>query len=267
MRYVYAYKTSDGTRHEAAMDAGSREEVFVALRAKGIKAIKVVAADGSKANGEEVRGRRRFLALGALCLVLGAVVAAFVFGGRGASGGRATPREAASGVAFPLPRQEIVGDRQRLRILPEGFFRHPSDAFLARFAEPGRPFSAPEREWPGREDFAAAAKEKILISDADFTEQVDLKRIVAGLREELEAYLAGGGYLSGYIKALIARQEREIAIREKAERQLSGQLAKKPADAYAYWLRANASLQSMGIHPLPLPDALRDRPRQDLEME
>ena len=40
------------------MNASSREEVFGALRAKGIKAIKVVAADGSKANGE-VRGVRK----------------------------------------------------------------------------------------------------------------------------------------------------------------------------------------------------------------
>ena len=55
MKYTYAYKTSDGTRHEASIDAESREAVFAALRAKGIKAIKVVAADGSKANGE-VRG-------------------------------------------------------------------------------------------------------------------------------------------------------------------------------------------------------------------
>ena len=37
------------------MEAESREAVFKALREKGIKAIKVVAADGSKANGE-VRG-------------------------------------------------------------------------------------------------------------------------------------------------------------------------------------------------------------------
>ena len=27
--------------------------------------------------------------------------------------------------------------------------------------------------------------------------------------------------------------------------------------AYAYWLKANAQLQSMGIYPLALPDALR----------
>lgn len=62
MKYTYAYKTSDGTRHEEAMEAESREAVFAALREKGIRAIKVVAADGSKANGE-IRGiRKRVLA-------------------------------------------------------------------------------------------------------------------------------------------------------------------------------------------------------------
>ena len=58
MKYTYAYKTSDGARHEGAMDASSREEVFEELRRTGIKAIKVVAADGSKANGE-IRGIRK----------------------------------------------------------------------------------------------------------------------------------------------------------------------------------------------------------------
>lgn len=57
MKYTYAYKTSDGTRHEESMEADSREVVFKTLREKRIKAIKVVAADGSKANGE-VRGKR-----------------------------------------------------------------------------------------------------------------------------------------------------------------------------------------------------------------
>ena len=92
MKFTYAYKTSDGVRHEAAMDAESREAVFAALRQQGIKAIKVVAADGSKANGE-VRGiRKRVLALAvlsAMCLVLSAVMV--VFWGRGAAGVRALP--------------------------------------------------------------------------------------------------------------------------------------------------------------------------------
>ena len=72
MKYTYSYKESDGTRHEAVMKAASRDEVFKALRVKGIKAIKVVAADGSKANGE-IRGfrLRTVIAVGVIAAVLG----------------------------------------------------------------------------------------------------------------------------------------------------------------------------------------------------
>ena len=73
MKFTYVYKTSDGVRHEAAMDAESREAVFATLRTQGIKAIKVVAADGSKANGE-VRGVRKRI------VVAIAVTAAFIVG-------------------------------------------------------------------------------------------------------------------------------------------------------------------------------------------
>ena len=75
MKYTFAYRTSDGVRHEERIDADSREEVFETLRLRGIRAIKVVAADGSKANGE-VRGiRKRVVMLIALVV---AAVAAFV---------------------------------------------------------------------------------------------------------------------------------------------------------------------------------------------
>ena len=77
MKYTYAYKTSDGVRHEDSMNASSREEVVMALRKRGIKAIKVVAADGSKANGE-VRGVRK-RAVAALVVLAAAVVGAVAY--------------------------------------------------------------------------------------------------------------------------------------------------------------------------------------------
>ena len=75
MKYTYAYKTSDGARHEESMEADSREAAFKALREKGIKAIKVVAADGSKANGE-VRGYRlrTVILVGVIAAVIGFVL-------------------------------------------------------------------------------------------------------------------------------------------------------------------------------------------------
>ena len=80
MKYTYAYKMSDGTRHEESMEAPSREFVFKALREKGIKAIKVVAADGSKANGE-ISGYsfRTVIAVGVFCTIIGFLIGWLLF--------------------------------------------------------------------------------------------------------------------------------------------------------------------------------------------
>ena len=39
MKYTYAYKTSDGVRHEDSMNADSRDDVFAELRNLGIKTV------------------------------------------------------------------------------------------------------------------------------------------------------------------------------------------------------------------------------------
>ena len=145
---------------------------------------------------------------------------------------------------------------------------------------------------PSEAEFAASLKNPIRIASTDFTEVVDLKRIVTGMKREMRAYLAGGGTVDGYLVELEKRQRLEVSYRERAEQKLnellvaaSGQAARStdgrdrrdpPAGrarspsaplsentsdalkaAYAYWLKANAQLQAMGIYPLVLPDALR----------
>lgn len=238
------------------MVAESREEVFVRLREQGVKAIKVVAADGSKANGE-IRGVRKRVVIAAVLvtavLVGGAVFLAF---NRLAGESDETYRE---NVAVPLPRQEILGDRKRIEVLPSEIGQSPVDAFLAKFAEPGRPFSAPQDTWPSREAFEAAFRNPLKVSEKDFTEQIDLKRIVEGMKREMKMYLRCGGLVSGYIRELIKRQNTEIAYREKAEKKLSELLAQKGGrqSAYDFWVKANAQLQSMGIFSIPLPRQLK----------
>ena len=39
--WTYAWKSSDGTRHEDTMEAATKDAVFTALRERGIKAIRV----------------------------------------------------------------------------------------------------------------------------------------------------------------------------------------------------------------------------------
>ena len=275
MRFAYSYKTSDNVRHEAEISAPSRDEAFAALRERGIRPIKVVAKDDLKGD-KGSRGTKVLVGLAAL-----AMVAVVVWLQAARRGGDAPRREiVAQGpativAAKPLARQRIPGDRERIESgkLPaeEGVFKFTAEAYLAHFAEPGRD-PGNIAATPSEEDFAIALREPVLVASTDFTEVVDLKRIVAGMKLEMRTYLAGGGTVDGYLAELGKRQRLEISYRENAERRLNEMLDEvrrkgksstpKPEDrdleaAYTYWLKANARLRSMGIYELPLPDALR----------
>ena len=342
MLFTYTYRSSDGQRHTAEIEAESRDAAFARVRTElGIKPIKVTVAeeasrqDGGSPWNRTVGSRSRATVWGAA--ILAAITLAAAFGvwwrvsGHAAEAGRAgrpRPADAARpeaapyqvmtpqgpvtlSVATPLPRQMIPGDRRKIEeaVAQERdppVFRFTSERWLARFAEPGRQpsatggapvapdaakMAAPHTSRPSAADFEAALREPIRIASTDFTEVVDLKRIVTGMKREMRAYIAGGGTLEGYLAELEKRQRLEISYRDNAERRLNdmlnGQDARSPSAtgetpvpdaakmaaphaggqdargrdslkaAYAYWLKANAQLQAMGIYPLALPDALR----------
>ena len=307
MKFAYTYRSSDGQRHTAEIEAESRDAAFAKVRAElGIKPIKVTAA-GEGARGQDTQDnrdsqdRRRMPVLGVLG-VLGVLAILAVLAWRWAGARDARPYQVMTPqgpvtytVATPLPRQAIPGDRRRIEQAiggpdrrqdggspcdaGQGAFRHAAERWLARYAEPGRGAQAgPGAENglartrsapPSAADFEAALREPIRIASTDFTEVVDLKRIVAGMKREMRAYLAGGGTAEQYLAELEKRQRLEISYRERAEQRLNELLKEQKGDgrrqdggspyqaAYAYWLKANAQLQAMGIYPLALPDALR----------
>lgn len=272
-KFVYYWKTPDNARHEGEIDAPDREVAFARLRERGIRAIKVEPKGWETGHG--YRGvRKRAVAACLIAAVAVTGVVAFWGGTRSAAPGEGvvvidTPQgPVTSQVAQPLARQQIPGDRFRLTHLPTNLFNSAAEMMLARYAEPGRPFG--DVPFVATNEFAAALKEPIRIASNEFTEYVDLKRIVTGMKREMKAYLAGGGTVEQYLAELTKRQRLEIAYREKAERRLEELLPAKPAAktggasssdalsaAYAYWLKANAQLKSMGIYELPLPDELR----------
>ncbi len=338
MKFTYTYRSSDGQRRAAEIEAESRDAAFERVRAElGIKPIKVVAAVdsggalGERAlpNGRDKRDRSHRMLWGAAILVaailLVSIGAWWWIKGHAARPEAApyqvmTPQGAVTvSVATPLPRQTIPGERRRITDAA-ATFKHPAEAWLAHYAEPGRqppatggtPVSdaakmaaphagdapaeavalvatdgrdgSPSR--PSQADFETALREPIRIASTDFTEVVDLKRIVTGMKREMHAYIAGGGTVEQYLAELEKRQRLEISYRDNAERRLNdmlnGQDARSPSAtggtpvvpangqdtrspsgrdslkaAYAYWLKANAQLQAMGIYPLALPEALR----------
>ena len=292
MKFTYTYRSSDGQRHTAEIEAESRDAAFATIRRElGIKPIKVVAEEASRQDdgspsGHNKRGRWM------LAILVGTILAAAVgvwwwHTGRAARPETEpyqvmTPQGAVTlRVAEPLPRQTIPGDRRRIETGRDTIFTNAAERLLARFAEPGRAVALGGAK-PAEADFRAALREPIRIASTDFTEVVDLKRIVMGMKREMQSYLAGGGTVEGYLTELEKRQRLEISYRDNAERRLNdmlnGQDARSPSAtaapangqdarssvgrgslkaAYAYWLKANAQLQAMGIYPLALPDALR----------
>lgn len=259
MKYSYAYKTSDGARHENVIVASTREEVFTTLRQRGIKAIKVVALDGSKANGE-LRGIRKRVVVALVVVSILASLTAYIGGIKSVAVATVIPNDiyrVSLQPATPLSRQMIVGDRQRLEQAIAAL-SNGADRCLAAFAEPGRILRYPLEDRPSDSDFSAALTSPILIASDELTESIDLKRILTGIKREMRDYILGGGSVSDYLSECVNRQRQEVDIRNRAEERLGKLIGKSDKEAYDFLLKANAQLQSMGIYPIPIPDKLRE---------
>ena len=251
MKYTYAYKTRDGVRHEDSMNASSRDEVFAALRAKGIKAIKVVAADGSKANGE-VRGvRKRVVAVLIAIVALGVGVCAYL-------GGALTGGSPVSGTAFQTDqsRRQIIGDAA---IIEKGIrngwsdvFALEGERFLASFAIPG--VKAGQRNTSEKE-FAAALENKCVVANSDSLEARQIKAMVEGMKNEARRYITAGGTIVGYGKRLTERQDVEIAVYNRVKADIEKARAAMPESAFmTYWEKRNDELRNLGIKTIGLSD-------------
>ena len=255
MKYTYAYKTSDGVRHEDSMNAASREEVFAALRKRGIKAIKVVAADGSKANGEIHGVRKRVVAALVAFVAVGVGVIAYFSGTRSGSdlGGSAE-------ISFQTDqaRRQIIGD---VAVVEKGIltgwsdvFPLEGDRFLASFAIPG--VNAGIRN-TSEAELLLALETKTEAKSSDSIEARQIKAMVEGMKKEARRYIAAGGTIVEYGKRLTERQDAEIAIynRIKADvDQARSTMSKK--DFISYWEKRNDELRSLGIRTVRLKKEL-----------
>ena len=257
MKYTYAYKSSDGTRHEAAMEAASREAVFAALRTKGIKAIKVVAADGSKANGE-IRGvRKRVVLATALSAAVVAGLVAFAAFYLTSNAKRQTSNPQAS------PRHQIYGDPAIMEAFERGrfeeVFTNKADRMLAWFAQPGK-LMCPKGTDPRRcaADFAlfwhGVSDTLCQLGDcdgrdahrpSDSREVRELKQIVNGMRQELRDYLANGnGTPKSYWRRLLERTQEEMRIYERTRRELENEKNE------AVFEEKNEALRRLGLRTI-----------------
>lgn len=265
MKYTYAYKTSDGIRHEDTMNASSREEVFTELRKRGIKAIKVVATDGSKANGE-IRGVRRrvviiLLALVALSVGIIAYLTGTNFGTKrsdlpvpnlAVTGSESNPYASAANV--DKTRRQVFGDEaivaKGIRTGWADVFALEGDRFLASFAIPG--VKAGQRNTSLKE-FEAAINSKCEITPTDSPEARQIKAMVEGMKNEARRYIEAGGTIVDYGKRLTERQDAEIAIYERIKSEIEKAKDTLGEDDFMdVWERRNEELRNLGIKTVGL---------------
>ena len=254
MTYTYAYKTSDGKRHEDAMDAPSREAVFESLRARGIRPIKVVAADGSKANGEQEEGRSKrgkawryaaFVVLASFISLLSLLSLKSLL----PSGSPPAPAfETSQTRRYPIGDAAVV--EKGILTGWSDVFPEEGERFFASFAIPG--VKAGQRNTTV-EELSAALKREVAASPGDGMEARQIKAMVEGMKAEARAYVAAGGNLVEYGRRLTERQDAEIAIYERAKADLeAARASKSEGDLVAYWEALNDRLRNLGIRLLPL---------------
>jgi len=260
MRYTYAYKSSDGTRHEATMEAKCRDDVFVELRKQGIKAIKVVATDGTKANGEihGIRGRAVAVIAAIVAFIVG--MAAFVGGksSRHVSGGNEETtayQEQFTGTA----RRQVIGDaaviEKGIRTGWSDVFAAEGDRFLASFAIPG--VKAGVRK-TSIDEINAVLNVAVPIKPTDSLEAQQIKSMIAGMKAEARDYVAAGGSLVEYGKRLTERQDAEIAVYKRVADEIEKARKNMSEEAFtSFYEQRNDELRNLGIRPVILSDDIK----------
>ena len=235
----YTWKSSDGVRHEGEMKAASKDEVFAALRAQGIRAIKVF----EKERPSDARKWRVVAAVAAAFALLLALVVAVVSmrsdrdeepsgdDDRPVEGVRRSENEVppkkpqartrpiesqvvelVPGVRVATPRPRMHMDISAVTNINE-VFRFESERYLTRFACPGA--DVPQDLPPVPGDLYDALEADILIQPDDSAATVNLKRVVAGLKDEARRHISVGADLREWTDFLIGRQRMEAQYRER----------------------------------------------------
>ncbi len=235
MRFSYSYRTSDGERHVEEMDAESRDAVFAILRERGIRAIKVSPVSG-KNDASRWRAMVTFMALVMVILAIaGGGMVWWQHSGQGKSQNETT--SAGTRPAMPRPRH-FLG----VNIPVAAVFKEPTDRFLATFAEPGREARA---RWDDFYEgaFADVAARRVEIATTDPPPIAELKRILAGIKQEAVMLLRGGKSAKEVATWFADRQQMEVEWRKAlAEHVASGKMTRTEADRM---------IASMGFEPLP----------------
>lgn len=260
MKFLYQYRTSDNVRHDGVIKAASREAAFTALKARGIRPGCVVEAPGffNKLFGKG----KRWMAIAVLAIV----VALLIWAQKGAVGsvghtGDSSISGDAAERAGVLDRRQLLGDASVIAHGVESnwsnVFVRASDRFLSEFAQPGAAVRRlPEDKLNSIISELATTHGEVPVVDASELEEIQqIKKIVAGIRNELSEYVSDGGTVAAYVECLYQRQSYENTLRHQAKLVLDRARNQKTQQDYtAEWKRVNTELRAFGLALIPLDE-------------
>lgn len=247
--------SSDGLRHEGEIEAPDKDSAYAELRKRGIRAIKVTERiQPIVRNGfAGLRKRDWTLALGVVCAVLLGLWLYLNDRGTDAQSSAVPANDRQLGqsdivsgiiqIAQPRPRKwiELPADIDLAKT-----FKHPHEAFLARYAMPGADVSsdamtAAEKEKLAQ-DFFDNLNAVVVITETDSQQVAEIKRIVAGMKDDAKKYLTARDGFEQLLSWLDERQTMERAYRNEIVNRVKRGEAKLG--------EVNVTLRTMGLAEL-----------------
>ena len=146
---------------------------------------------------------------------------------------------------YVSPAHERLIEQQQNGARP--YFKHISENILAMYAVPGQPVPPMPLTKSVLQDFMNSLVDKIEISEDDTEEDIRLKESVAGMKEEVVAWVKDGGDIKGYLAELAKRQQKEVEYRQAAQSMVVKAIREgRSEEAYESWKAFNGHLREKG---------------------
>ena len=228
MKYHYFYQSKKNENLDGWIVAKNRDDAYAQLKKQGIKPFKVL--------GRNPIGWKRWAAIVALVLAV-----AYLW----------LSLRKASAPIMTATRSALYGDASTIQNLSaDGWrttFQDEGDAWLARHAIPGVVCDCPSN------CMVNISSEPLQILDEDSEELRKMKRMVNGMKKEMQEYLDAGGALEDYIDLCCERVRTEKGIKDSINGKFIQLRKKDPLEVADDWEKQNKTLRSLGLPTVPLP--------------
>ena len=255
VKFIYSYTTHQNERREGlTISAPNRDAAYSELNKRGIRPYKLYPAPGLWNKMSAIGGRG--LAIVVLALTIGVLVSVALTQHKELEQD-GDVREIVSGAITSKVRRQLIGDQgfieKGIRMGWSDVFEHEGERFLASFAIPGVPATVRTTNVAALEE---ALNRKVEAKESDGMEARQIKAMVEGMKDELRRFVAAGGTIEQYGRRLVARQDEEIAIYNRAcneiEQASKGNTDKTELSELVD--RRNGELRRMGIRLIAMPE-------------